>query len=166
MDSDAGAGAGDRDQAQEQVREVPPQVLLVLVGGYAAALAIMVDALAVAAQHRWWFGAAATLVVLVRVIPDALELATWVDRPQPWPLPFDPRPWLLVMAVNLTGRLDWSQLPPLVRAYLEETFEPERLEQWQRRHRRTPQSRLVTVLVGLCLATVIAGWASWQPPTS
>jgi hypothetical protein len=158
MDSDSrtGTGEGDQTQAQqqEQLREVPPQVLLVLLAGYAAALAIMVNALAVAARHRWWFGAAASLALLARVIPDVLELAGWLDRPQPWPLPFDPQPWLAKVA-RIVAQRDWT--PP-----------SQTRDEWLSwfcglLQPRLPRSRLLTVLIGLCLATMIAGWAAWSP---
>jgi len=129
--------------------------MALLLVGYGIVLTITIATLATTVHHHWWLAAALTLALLTRLVPDALEVTDWACRGAPtWRPPLDPRPRLVTGLTAITAR--WPDYPEFGQwaAWLQARLRP-----------RTRRSRLATVVVALCLAAMVAGWAAWQPPT-
>jgi hypothetical protein len=131
-----------------------PWVTTLLIG-HAVVLIITVWTLSTTTRYHWWFGITATLALLTRLVPDALELFDWACHgAQTWRPPVDPCPRIVVALAAITVRApDYPEF-----------------KQWAewiavRLPLRTPQSRMATVIAALGLAVLVAGWAAWQLPS-
>jgi hypothetical protein len=126
-----------------------------LLGGHGMVLLIAIFTAATTVQHHWWFAATATLALLTRLVPDALELTEWACGGAPtWLPPVDPRPRLAVALAALASRApdypELARLAPMVEGWLPP---------------RTARSHLATVIVALGLAVLVAAWAGLAAPT-